>query len=89
LLRNDRPYEQVAAVANYVLHRFGDPSAKPITAEHVALLKSGGEKPLLARVSIWIKPAIAIATMFLLAMATLFWRKRRTRLVNFALPYQA
>lgn len=77
---NDLSNEQVAAVANYVMHRFGDPSAKPVTAEHVALLKAGGEKPLLARVSIWSKPAIAIAIVALLAIATLFWRKRRTRL---------
>lgn len=68
---------QVAAVANYVRHRFGDPGATAVTPEQVGVLKTGGPIPLLAQLGSWAKPALA--AVILLAASVLFMRRYRSK----------
>ncbi|MFG6138706.1 c-type cytochrome [Halomonas sp. B23F22_10] len=68
--------EQVAAVVNFVADRFGNP-ALDVTAQRVATLRAGGDKPLLATLGGWLVAIPVVAVVVLLAMVR--WRRRRRR----------
>lgn len=72
---NDR---QVAAVATFVSQNFCNP-AMTITSETVAELRSGGPKPLLARLGPYLVavPAGSIIVLALITLAVLGLRRRR------------
>jgi len=46
--------EEIAAVSNYTLQRFGNPAVR-VSAADVAQARNGGPPPLLARVSAWLR----------------------------------
>lgn len=52
--------KEIADISNYVLKRFGNPEAH-VTMEDVAIARSGGPVPLLAKMQPYILPAIAAA----------------------------
>jgi hypothetical protein len=47
--------EQIASIANYVLKQYGNPDVS-VTPAYVAQARSGGDKPLLARVQPFMLP---------------------------------
>ena len=68
--------EQVAAVANYVLSRFGN-DALHVSASDVELLKRGGPKPFIARYAHSMSVAgIAAAGLFVLIIIFLLARRK-------------
>lgn len=61
---------QVAAVANYVAQRFGNPDLH-VTSADVGVLRAGGPKPALAKAMPWL---LALGAIVLLILA---WSLRR------------
>lgn len=66
--------EQIASIANYVLKQYGNPAVS-VTPAYVAQARSGGEKPLLARLPHFIVPVGIAALLALIAL--LIWRRAR------------
>jgi fructose 5-dehydrogenase cytochrome subunit len=66
--------DQVAAVANHVLTRFGRPDTQ-VTAAMVEDARNGGAKPLLLKLMPWLFVA---AGLFVAAFGLFFVRRRRT-----------
>lgn len=66
--------EQIASIANYVLKQYGNPAVS-VTPAYVAQARSGGEKPLLARLPHFIVPVGIAALLALIAL--LIWRRSR------------
>lgn len=71
----DYSNQQVAAVANYVSQRFGNPKLH-VTAEQVATLRAGGDKPLLAKLGAWM---VVIPTVIVILLLWLLIRYKRRR----------
>lgn len=69
--------QQVAAVVNYVAQRFGNPKLH-VTAERVATLRAGGDKPLLAKLGTWVI-VIPIAIILVVIFGVILWLYARTR----------
>jgi fructose 5-dehydrogenase cytochrome subunit len=69
--------QDVADVSNYVLTQFGNPSVH-VTAADVAVVRTGGPKPLLARVAAYLAPAMAGASVVALGLIGLVVARRRT-----------
>jgi len=74
--------EQIAAISNYVLGRYGNSAARVSTAD-VALARAGGPRPLLATLQPYIAPAL-IAAVILLAMLSAWVVRRRRRTIRFS-----
>ncbi|WP_121041302.1 c-type cytochrome [Stenotrophomonas rhizophila] len=72
---HDMTDEQVAAVANYVSQRFGNPEMR-VTAEEVTVLRAGGPVPLIRKLVPWLAAAGALA---LVLVAWLVFRRVRRR----------
>lgn len=73
--------QNIADVSNYVLGRFGN-AAVTVTPADVARVRSGGDKPLLARISAFIAPTmVAVVVLLIVALAFLLGR-RRSRLAS-------
>lgn len=68
--------KQIALIANYVLHSYGNP-AVTVSEADVAELRAGGPVPLLARLQPYMAPAMIAAVMVLLALILVLGRKRR------------
>ena len=67
--------DQIASIANYVLKQYGNPSVN-VTPAYVAQARSGGEKPVLARLPHFIVPA-GVAGLLVLIALLIWWRSRR------------
>ena len=67
---------QIADIANYVLTQYGNPDVQ-VTPETVQTAREGGKLPLLARVPLYIKPALVVAALIALLLLWLFVRRRR------------
>lgn len=67
---------QIAAISNYVLKNYGNP-AVTVSEEDVAMLRTGGPVPLLAKLQPYMAPAIGVAVVVLLALIWLCGRKRK------------
>jgi hypothetical protein len=67
----------VADVSNYVLTQFGNPDVK-VTAQDVARIRDGGDKPLIAKLAPYAVP-IAIAAALIVLAALAFALRRQTR----------
>ena len=70
--------DQIAAVSNYVLTRYGNPDVK-VTAAQVATQRAGGTRPLLARLQPFMLPGMALALLILIVLIALAARRRRVR----------
>ncbi len=68
--------KQIALIANYVLHSYGNP-AVTVSEADVAELRAGGPVPLLARLQPYMAPAMIAAVIVLLALILVLGRKRR------------
>ena len=66
--------EQIASIANYVLKRYGNPDVS-VTPAYVAQARSGGEKPLLARVQPFMLPGGIVGIVLLIALFV--WLRQR------------
>ncbi|WP_312440659.1 cytochrome c [Janthinobacterium sp.] len=67
--------EQIASIANYVLKQYGNPAVS-VTPAYVAQARSGGEKPVLARLPHFIVP-VGVAALLVLIALLVWWRSRR------------
>jgi formaldehyde-activating enzyme involved in methanogenesis len=67
--------EEIAAVSNYVLGRYGNPAAQ-VSANDVKVARAGGAKPLLAVIQPYILPAM-LAGLLLLAVFVVRYPRRR------------
>lgn len=67
---------QTAAVANYLIQRFGHGQAT-VTADDVATYRDGGEKPFIVRYVNWLMASGVLAALVVLTAAWMFWRSRR------------
>jgi len=70
--------EQIAAISNYVLQRFGNPSTT-VTSADVAVARQGGQLPLLAWIQPYILPAAGVCVLALLFAAFAVWKRRARR----------
>jgi fructose 5-dehydrogenase cytochrome subunit len=70
--------EQIAAISNYVLQRFGNPSTS-VTPSDVAVARQGGQLPLLARIQPYVLPILGIGVLAVLFGAFSFWKRRAQR----------
>ncbi|CAE6745763.1 Fructose dehydrogenase cytochrome subunit [Paraburkholderia aspalathi] len=68
--------EQIAAISNYVLQRFGN-SNLTVSANDVAVARKGGQLPFLA----WVQPFLPVAGIAVLVILAIgfLWGKRRSR----------
>ncbi|MEG1117390.1 MAG: cytochrome c, partial [Janthinobacterium sp.] len=66
--------EQIASIANYVLKQYGNPDVT-VTPAYVAQARSGGEKPVLARVQPFMLPGGIVGILLLIALFV--WLRRR------------
>lgn len=70
--------KDIADVSNYVLANYGNPAVK-VSAADVAIIREGGEKPLIVRLAPLAAPAaIAGAVMVVALIAWLLLRRRRS-----------
>ena len=67
--------EQIASIATYVLKQYGNPAVS-VTPAYVAQARSGGEKPMLARLPHFIVP-VGVAALLVLIALLVWWRSRR------------
>lgn len=67
--------EQIAAVTNFVMTRFGNPDVS-VTAQRVQQLRQGGAVPLLVRAMPYLLVAGAIAAVLVALLLALWWRRR-------------
>ena len=67
--------EQIASIATYVLKQYGNPAVS-VTPAYVAQARSGGEKPVLARLPHFIVP-VGVAALLVLIALLVWWRSRR------------
>jgi len=67
--------EQVAALGNYVLQRFGNPALQ-VTAEEVAESRAGGIRPLLLRVLPYAATLLVLVPLLAGLALGLRWRRR-------------
>ena len=67
--------EQIASIANYVLKQYGNPAVS-VTPAYVAQARSGGEKPVLAKLPHFIVP-VGVAALLVLIALLVWWRSRR------------
>jgi mono/diheme cytochrome c family protein len=70
--------DQIAAISNYVLQRFGNP-ATTVTSADVAVARQGGQLPLLAWIQPYILPAAGVGVLALLFAAFAVWKRRALR----------
>ena len=70
--------DQIAAISNYVLQRFGNPSTT-VTSADVAVARQGGQLPLLAWIQPYILPAAGVCVLALLFAAFAVWKRRAER----------
>jgi mono/diheme cytochrome c family protein len=70
--------DQIAAISNYVLQRFGNPTAT-VTSADVAVARQGGQLPLLAWIQPYILPAAGVGVLALLFAAFAIWKRRARR----------
>ncbi|MFL4556392.1 c-type cytochrome [Yersinia kristensenii] len=68
--------KQIALIANYVLHSYGNP-AVTVSEADVAELRAGGPVPLLARLQPYMAPAMIVTVIVLLALIFVLGRKRQ------------
>ncbi len=69
---------QIAAVSNYVLHRFGNEDLH-VTEANVITLRNGGEKPLLVKATPWLMAGSVALAAIMLAASAFVWSRRRSR----------
>lgn len=67
--------DEVAKIANFVFEKYGNPQLA-VSAQDVALMRVGGEKPLLAKLQPFALPALVALAMLLLLYVT---RRRRPK----------
>ena len=67
--------EQIASIATYVLKQYGNPAVS-VTPAYVAQARSGGEKPVLAKLPHFIVP-VGVAALLVLIALLVWWRSRR------------
>lgn len=70
--------QQIADIATYVLHSFGN-SAQVVTAHEVAVARQGGEQPLLAKMQPYILPAMIVGALVIVLLLVLYWRRRSSK----------
>ncbi|WP_235993594.1 cytochrome c [Paraburkholderia solitsugae] len=72
--------EQIAAISNYVLQHFGNPSVS-VTPTDVAIARRGGPVPFLAWIQPFILPACFVLELLViwLVIGRDVWRRRRAR----------
>jgi mono/diheme cytochrome c family protein len=70
--------KDIADVSNYVLTTYGNPAVKVSIAD-VALIREGGEKPLIVKLAPLALPAIIGVTVIVLALIGWLLLRRRTR----------
>ncbi|KER70154.1 cytochrome C [Burkholderia cepacia] len=74
--------DQIAAISNYVLAQYGNPDVT-VTADDVAVVRSGGPVPLLVRVRPLMLPGAVVVVLIALLGVAFWWRRRqRTPLAN-------
>ena len=66
---------EIAAVSNYVLSQYGNP-ALHVSAAQVATQRSGGARPLLARLQPFMLPGMVLVVFILIALVVLAARRR-------------
>ena len=68
--------EQVAAITNYVMARFGNPAVQ--TSENdVKVLRSGGPSPLIQRVMPWVYVGVVAFGLIVVAIVFIGVRRRK------------
>jgi mono/diheme cytochrome c family protein len=70
--------QQIASIANHVLTQFGNADAH-VTEADVAIARSGGPKPFLARIQPAILPGMGIVVLLILVLIAVYTVRRRAR----------
>jgi mono/diheme cytochrome c family protein len=70
--------DEIAAVSNYVLTRYGNPELH-VSAQDVAVQRAGGKVPLLAKLQPVMLPGLVVLVLILLALVVPVVRRRLAR----------
>jgi mono/diheme cytochrome c family protein len=70
--------EDIADVSNYVLANYGNPAVK-VSAADVALIRQGGEKPLIVKLAPFSAPAAVAGAVLIIGLLAWILMRRRSR----------